>query len=153
LARKLSDVRADYLEAEVERQLRIAFPEAQFATQFKWQSGGQEFETDILLRFDTTLLLVEAKSGKVSWSACVPGTLRAAMRGGHTFRGITGGDSDPDVFIPELIEHDRAGRFPCDLLVKTYRLSDINRAIADQHDGVCVKPVLLAGGVEFLIAV
>jgi aryl-alcohol dehydrogenase len=75
----------------------------------------------------------------------LPGTLRTALRSGHTFRGIMEGDSDPDVFIPELIEHYRAGRFAFDKLVKTYPLSDINRAISDQHDGVCVKAVLLTG--------
>jgi|TARA_R100000322_G_scaffold31813_4_gene20461 aryl-alcohol dehydrogenase len=31
------------------------------------------------------------------------------------------------------------------MLVKTYPLSEINRAIADQHEGKCVKVVLLTG--------
>lgn len=73
----------------------------------------------------------------------LPGMLRTALRSGHPFRGIIEVDSDPNVFIPELIEHCRAGRFPFDKLVKTYSLSEINRAISDQHDGVCVKAVLL----------
>lgn len=69
LTEKLSNVRADFLEREVERMLRAAFPDAQLTSQYKWRSDDREFETDVLLRYDTTILLVEAKSGKVSWPA------------------------------------------------------------------------------------
>lgn len=55
------------------------------------------------------------------------------------------GDSDPDVFIPELVAYYKAGRFPLDRLVRTYLLADINRAIEDQLNGLCVKPVLIPG--------
>jgi aryl-alcohol dehydrogenase len=60
-------------------------------------------------------------------------------------KGIIEGDSDPDKFIPEMIELHRQGKLPFDRLVKTYPLDDINHAIADQHDGKCVKVVLLTG--------
>lgn len=73
----------------------------------------------------------------------LPGTLREIMRGGFTFRGIIEGDSDPDTFIPELMAHYLAGRFPFDRLVTTYPLADINRAVADQLQGLCIKPVLI----------
>jgi len=72
-----------------------------------------------------------------------PGDLMTAMTFGHSIKGIIEGDSDPDVFIPELIEHFRAGRLPFDKLIRTYPLSEINKAIADQHHGDCVKVVLL----------
>lgn len=62
---------------------------------------------------------------------------------GHHVHGIIEGDSDPDSFIPELVAHYKAGRFPYDRLVTTYPLSDINRAIADQHAGRCIKAVLI----------
>ncbi|AUW59662.1 NAD(P)-dependent alcohol dehydrogenase [Sphingobium sp. SCG-1] len=62
---------------------------------------------------------------------------------GLTIRGIIEGDSDPDVFIPELIDLYRQGRMPIDRLMTTYRLDDINQAIKDQHDGKVVKAVLL----------
>ena len=62
---------------------------------------------------------------------------------GLTVRGIVEGDSDPDIFIPELIEYYRAGQFPFDRLIKTYAFEEINRAIVDQHDGKVIKPVLL----------
>jgi aryl-alcohol dehydrogenase len=73
----------------------------------------------------------------------IPSDLTTLMTFGHTIRGIIEGDSDPDVFIPELIEHYRAGRLPFNKMIRTYALSDINVAIEDQHRGVCVKAVLL----------
>jgi aryl-alcohol dehydrogenase len=62
---------------------------------------------------------------------------------GHRIHGIIEGDSDLDRFIPELLDHFRAGRFPFDQLVKTYPLEQINEAIAAQHRGDCIKAVLL----------
>jgi aryl-alcohol dehydrogenase len=62
---------------------------------------------------------------------------------GHRIHGIIEGDSDLDGFIPELLDHFRAGRFPFDKLVKTYPLSQINEAIAAQLRGDCIKAVLI----------
>lgn len=73
----------------------------------------------------------------------LPGTLLGNMQGGFTFRGIIEGDSDPEVFIPELMALYLTGRFPFDKLVTRYPLADINRAVQEQHEGLCVKPVLL----------
>ena len=72
----------------------------------------------------------------------VPGDLGTVLTFGQTVRGIIEGDSDPDVFLPELIDHWRAGRLPLEKLVKTYPFADINAAIAAQHHGDCVKVVL-----------
>ena len=72
----------------------------------------------------------------------MPGDLGSVLTFGQTVRGIIEGDSDPDVFIPELIAHWRAGRLPLEKLVKTYPFADINAAIAAQHHGDCVKVVL-----------
>lgn len=76
-----------------------------------------------------------------------PGSAIELLMRGLTIRGILEGDSDPDSFIPELIGYVRSGRFPLAKLVRTYPFADINQAIADQHDGHCVKPVLLMPGV------
>ncbi|PPA04502.1 NAD(P)-dependent alcohol dehydrogenase [Pseudomonas sp. MWU12-2312b] len=73
----------------------------------------------------------------------LPGTLLQLMRGGFTYRGIIEGDSEPDVFLPQLMELYLAGRFPFDRMIKTYPLAHINEAIADQHRGLCTKVVLL----------
>jgi aryl-alcohol dehydrogenase len=62
---------------------------------------------------------------------------------GHRIHGIIEGDTDLDKFIPELLGHFQAGRFPFDTLIKTYPLEQINEAIAAQHRGECIKAVLI----------
>lgn len=57
--------------------------------------------------------------------------------------GIIEGDSDPDVFVPELIEMYLSGKFPLDKLITTFPFGKINDAIDAQHRGEVVKPVLL----------
>lgn len=67
-----------------------------------------------------------------------------AMLGlGLTIKGITEGDVDPASFIPHMVDLHMAGRFPFDRLVTRYALADINHAIAEQHHGRCIKPVLI----------
>lgn len=73
----------------------------------------------------------------------LPGDIGTLMTFGQSVKGIIEGDSDPDEFLPELIEHFKAGRLPFDKLVKTWPLSQINEAIAAQHHGDCVKAVLI----------
>ena len=75
----------------------------------------------------------------------VPGNMLQVMGQGHTIKGIIEGDSEPDVFIPQLVEYYKAGSLPFDKMIKTYALSDINQAVADQHSGKCIKAVLLPG--------
>lgn len=65
------------------------------------------------------------------------------MSVGLTVKGIVEGDSDPDAFIPELVALYCAGRLPLDKLVTTYPFANINDAVADQHAGKVVKPVLM----------
>ncbi|MBT5435526.1 MAG: hypothetical protein P8Q36_02135 [Alphaproteobacteria bacterium] len=61
---------------------------------------------------------------------------------GRTVRGIIEGDSIADVFIPQLIELYRQGRFLFDMLISFYDLADINQAAADSESGKVIKPVL-----------
>ncbi|HEY5856532.1 MAG TPA: NAD(P)-dependent alcohol dehydrogenase [Aldersonia sp.] len=67
----------------------------------------------------------------------------AALTIGLTVTGIIEGDSIPDEFIPELVELYRTGRLPVDKLVSTFPFAKINDAVAAQHDGTVVKPVLV----------
>jgi aryl-alcohol dehydrogenase len=64
------------------------------------------------------------------------------MTAGRKVRGIVEGDSAPDVFIPQLIELHKQGRFPYDRLLKFYDMEDINQAISDSESGAVVKPVV-----------
>jgi aryl-alcohol dehydrogenase len=75
----------------------------------------------------------------------VPGDMRTAMALGHTVKGIIEGDSDPDTFIPELCALLAQGELPVRRLVRTYPLSGINQAVADQRAGRCTKAVLIPG--------
>ncbi|KAF5239229.1 hypothetical protein FANTH_10031 [Fusarium anthophilum] len=59
-----------------------------------------------------------------------------------TFIGVIEGDSNPPVFIPELIELHRAGKFPIEKLCQTYHFSELPQAIADMHSGKVIKPVI-----------
>ena len=69
--------------------------------------------------------------------------LAAAITYGQRIIGIIEGDSDLDGFIPELIALHRAGRFPFNRLISTFPLARINHAIAAQHQGECIKAVLI----------
>lgn len=71
-----------------------------------------------------------------------PGDLGTMLTLGQTVRGIIEGDSDPDEFLPRLIEHWRAGRLPLEKLIRTFPFNQINEAIEAQHRGDCVKVVL-----------
>jgi aryl-alcohol dehydrogenase len=69
--------------------------------------------------------------------------LRSTVGRGLTIRGVVEGDSEPQIFIPQMIELYRAGRLPFDKFITTYRFEDINQAIHDQSTGKTVKAVLL----------
>lgn len=80
-------------------------------------------------------------SSKLDDAIALP--INVAMAKGLTVMGIIEGDADPDTFIPKMIALYRQGKFPFDKLITTYRLDEINQAIADQHSGKCIKPVML----------
>lgn len=67
----------------------------------------------------------------------------SVMRTGQRIIGILEGDSDQQTFIPELIAHQAAGRFPFERLIRTFPLSEINAAVEAQARGECVKVVLV----------
>jgi aryl-alcohol dehydrogenase len=61
---------------------------------------------------------------------------------GRTIKGIVEGDCISDIFIPQLIELYKQGRFPFDRLLKFYSLKDINEAAEDSEKGKTLKAVL-----------
>ncbi len=75
--------------------------------------------------------------------AAISVNIAALMTPGHRIIGIIEGDSDPQTFIPELIAHHAAGRFPFDTLIQTFPLAEINEALAAQARGECIKVVLI----------
>jgi len=65
------------------------------------------------------------------------------MGGGKRVIGILGGDSDLFGFLPELVGHHLAGRFPHDRLIRTFPFAQINEAFEAGESGAVVKPVLV----------
>ena len=56
--------------------------------------------------------------------------------------GCLEGDSVPAVFIPQLLELHAQGRFPIERLVTAFPHTEVGDALAAQHTGDVVKPVL-----------
>ena len=72
----------------------------------------------------------------------LPVNLSALMLGGRRVQGIVQGDSEPQDFIPRLIQLYREGRFPLDRLITLYPFARIAEAMHDSEAGRVVKPVL-----------
>jgi len=63
------DRRSEFLEDRVAALFREALPGSTVISGFKWLEGNDEYENDLIIQFDSTVILVEAKSGSVSWPA------------------------------------------------------------------------------------
>lgn len=61
---------------------------------------------------------------------------------GRSVRGIIEGDSVPRIFIPQLVELHKQGRFPFDRLIRFYSLDQINEAVHDTESGKVLKAVV-----------
>jgi len=84
----------------------------------------------------------------VAVGAAAPGTeitfeIGASLMKGWTFKTVIEGSAVPQVFIPQLVELWRRGRFPFDRLVRTYPLREIEQAFADSASGEVIKPVIV----------
>jgi aryl-alcohol dehydrogenase len=67
------------------------------------------------------------------------------LQHGRTVRGCIQGDAPPDVFLPLLFEHHRAGRLPVEKMIREYDFADVNRAVRDSVTGETIKAVLRIG--------
>jgi aryl-alcohol dehydrogenase len=65
------------------------------------------------------------------------------MIDGRHIVGVSEGDSDPQRFIPRLVELFEQGLLPVDKLIRRYPFEEIERAAADARSGVTIKPVLV----------
>ena len=64
------------------------------------------------------------------------------LQNGRTVRGVIQGDSVPQEFIPLLVDHIMAGRFPVEKMITYYDLIDINNAADESAAGKTIKPVI-----------
>jgi aryl-alcohol dehydrogenase len=68
--------------------------------------------------------------------------IAALLAGGRKLQGILGGSAHPQLFIPQLLEYWRQGRFPFERLITEFPLSDIGAAWVACESGAVIKPVL-----------
>jgi aryl-alcohol dehydrogenase len=61
---------------------------------------------------------------------------------GRTIKGCVEGDCIPEIFIPQLIELYKQGRFPFDKLLTFYPMDKINEAVEDTEKGKALKAIL-----------
>lgn len=61
---------------------------------------------------------------------------------GRSIKGIVEGDCISEIFIPQLIDLYKQGRFPFDRLLKFYPMDKINEAAEDSEKGKTLKAVL-----------
>jgi len=66
-----------------------------------------------------------------------------ALLEGRTVTGSIVGHQAPAVLIPRIVDLNSQGRFPVELMVRTYPLGDINTAVEDVRSGAAVKAVLI----------
>jgi aryl-alcohol dehydrogenase len=91
---------------------------------------------EALLPQGTCILVGSARPGvDVALDMCF-------LQNGRTVRGVIQGDSDPQVFIPKLVDLMLDGKLPVERMMTFYGLDEINRAAADAAAGTTIKPVL-----------
>lgn len=66
-----------------------------------------------------------------------------AILRGRSLVGVLEGDSNPDQFIPWLMEQHLAGRLPYDRLCRRYAFDDLPLALADSAAGRVIKPIIV----------
>ena len=75
--------------------------------------------------------------------ARIPVNINRLSGAGLRLIGIIEGDSDPDEFLPYLMDQHLAGNLPFDDMITKYPFAEINKAISEQQVGNCIKAVLL----------
>ncbi|WP_332632671.1 NAD(P)-dependent alcohol dehydrogenase [Halalkalibacter flavus] len=65
------------------------------------------------------------------------------IRQERTITGVVEGSSQPQVFIPQMIELYKQGKLPFDKLISFYKLEEINQATEDAKNGTAIKPVIM----------
>ena len=130
----------DPAAGDVAQAIRAILPQG---VEFAFETSGREAVVEAALAALTSHGLLGLVGVPPRPDSVLSVNLASLITYGHRIHGIIEGDSDLDQFIPELVAHYRAGRFPIDRLTKTYRLEEINDAVRDQGAGLCVKAVLL----------
>jgi aryl-alcohol dehydrogenase len=115
---------------------KITGPGARYTLETSALASVLREAVEALMPAGTCVLLGSARAGtEVSLET-------PFLQNGRVVRGVIQGDSVPKQFIPQLVDHIAAGRFPLERLVTYYDLADINRAAEESASGATIKPVL-----------
>ncbi len=68
--------------------------------------------------------------------------ITGAQLGAKTVMGLNEGNSNPKVFIPQLLKYYKMGKFPVDKLLTYYDIQNINEAFEASHQGGTIKAVM-----------
>lgn len=60
-----------------------------------------------------------------------------------TLTGVVEGASDPQTFIPLLVQFYKEGKLPLDKITKFYSFDELDKAFEDSHTGATIKPVIV----------
>lgn len=115
---------------------RITGPGARMAVETSALPAVLREAVEALMPGGDCVLLGSARSGTET-SLEMP-----FLQNGRNLRGVIQGDSVPKTFIPQLVDHIAAGRFPVERMITMYDLADINRAAKDSEAGTTIKPVI-----------
>src|SRR5262249_18829131 len=91
---------------------------------------------EVLMPLGTCVLLGSARSGTQARFEM------PFLQKGRPVRGVIRGGSQPEVFLPRLVDLMMEGKLPVERMMTVYELADINRAAADATAGRVIKPVL-----------
>lgn len=81
--------------------------------------------------------------GASPMDASLPVNIMSMIVRGIGIKAILEGDSQPQDFIPYLVQLYREGRFPFDKLIKTFPFEQINEAAHASENGSVIKPVVV----------
>jgi aryl-alcohol dehydrogenase len=108
----------------------------QFSVETSALPGVLQEAVQVLMPLGTCVLLGSARSGTHA-SFEMP-----FLQNGRTVRGVIQGWSQPEVFLPRLVDLMMEGKLPVERMMTFYDLADINHAAADAEAGRTIKPVL-----------
>jgi aryl-alcohol dehydrogenase len=80
--------------------------------------------------------------GAPALGSAIPVDVTNLLGRGIRLIGTNQGNSNPQEFLPMLINLYREGRLPFDRLISRVPFAQINEAAAAAHDGTAIKPVL-----------
>jgi len=124
-----------------QRILEITHGGADFIVELTGRPNMLTMATEVIKQLGTIALIASSAPGTQA-----PIDMMTLLNG-RILKGIVQGDSISKLFLPQLIDYYKAGKFPFDRLVKFYEFQDIEQAFEDVKTGATIKPILRIGKV------